>query len=229
MKKSFKRVFFGLTACLGLVVGGIWLLSLALGNNHESLYLGKPLSYWLEQLNSPNATASNQAILVLNQQIIPILTDRMVHDTNDSNFRMSLVENLNKLPGVIIYYIPAYDRRRGAAYELGEFGPMAKAAVPELVQTVKGNDVSSRYLAIIALGNIHGEPDVVIPLLIPYLDDDDMNLVAAETLGKFGGLAKSAIPKLIPLLKLNDPEDLEVIRTAFKNIDPEAADKAGVR
>jgi len=229
MKKRLQGVILAMAAGLGLFVVGIWHLSLGLGNAHETLYQGKPSSYWLAQLDSQNATASNQAIVVLNWQIIPRLTDEMVHDTNDSNFKMELIGCLNKLPGVTIYYSRAADRRMRAAYELGEFGPAARTAIPGLIRAVKGNDLFTRSLAVTALGNIHGEPEVVIPLLMPYLDDDNMNVVAAEALGKYGALARAAVPMLIPLLKINDPEDLEVVQAALKNIDPEAAGKAGVR
>jgi len=229
MKKRLQGVILAMAAGLGLFVVGIWHLSLGLGNAHETLYQGKPSSYWLAQLDSQNATASNQAIVVLNWQIIPRLTDEMVHDTNDSNFKMELIGCLNKLPGVTIYYSRAEDRRMRAAYELGEFGPAARTAIPGLIRAVKGNDLFSRNLAITALGNIHGEPEVVIPLLMSYLDDDNMNVVAAEALGKYGGRARAAVPRLIPLLKINDPEDLEVVQAALKNIDPEAAGKAGLR
>ena len=229
MKKSLQRVLLGVAVGWGMIVGGIWLLSLVLGNNDESLYQGKPSPYWLEQLHSHDATASNQANAVLKLQIIPRLTEEMLHDTKDSHFRMALVETLNRLPGVAIGYCPAYFRRKEAAYELGEFGPAANAAIPGLVQTVKGNDGFSRYLAIIVLGNIHSEPEVVIPVLMPCLDDDKLNGAAAEALGEFGSLAHPAVPKLIPLLNMNDPSTRKAAWEALRNIDPEAANKAEAR
>jgi hypothetical protein len=229
MKKRFLRVLLAVAAGGVAIVGGIWLLSLSLGNNYDTLYGGKPAGYWLDQINSQDAAASNQASAVLNLQIIPGLTDAMVHDTNDSRLRLSLINNFNRLPGVTIYYSLSHDRRMAAAIELGEFGPAATAAIPELVRMVKGNNVFSRRLAIDALGDIHSEPDVVIPLLVPYLDDDNMNEAAASALGKYGSAAKAAVPKLIPLLKINDPEMQEVVRAALRNIDPGALNQAGVK
>ena len=136
MKKRLQGVILAMAAGLGLFVVGIWHLSLGLGNAHETLYQGKPSSYWLAQLDSQNATASNQAIVVLNWQIIPRLTDEMVHDTNDSNFKMELIGCLNKLPGVTIYYSRAADRRMRAAYELGEFDTCFFS--PRFIDSVKG-------------------------------------------------------------------------------------------
>ncbi len=229
MKKRVQHVFLGVVVGSGICIGGILLLSRFAGNNHEMLYQGRPSSYWLEQINSSDTTASNRAILVLNLQIIPRLIDQMAHDTNDSHFRMELVERLNGLPGVSTYYSPAFYRRRDAAYELAEFGPAANAAIPELIKTVKGHAAYSRYLAIIVLGSIHGDPDEVIPLLLPYLNDDDTGQAAAAAMGNYGHLARAALPKMIPLLSAGDRDLRDTVRQALKNIDPEAANQAGVR
>src|SRR5581483_5167555 len=171
MLKRLKRLLIGAALGAGAVVAGIWFLSVTLGNNQEVLYQGKSCSYWREQLNKHEPDASNQAKVILNARIIPQLTDKIFHDTNDSSFRMALVEKLNVLPGVFINYNSALSRRVSAANDLGEFGPAAKAAIPVLLEAVKGRDEGVRGPAAEALGKIHADPDVVIPVLIALLDD----------------------------------------------------------
>ena len=73
------RVLLGVAIGLGLLAGGIWLLIHTLGER-EALYQGKSIYYWSEQIKSQNAAASNQAILVLNQEIIPRLTKTMIEE-----------------------------------------------------------------------------------------------------------------------------------------------------
>jgi HEAT repeat protein len=153
----------------------------------------------------------------------------MFHDTHDWALRVRLVDALNTLPGVNIYYNPADGRRSLAARLIGDFGPPAKAAVPVLIQALKGSDKAVHEAAIAALGKIHSEPETVIPLLIPYLDDENVNDEAADALANYGRLAKPAVPKLIPLLKARDKDAREAAQKALVKIDPEAAAQAGVK
>ena len=220
------RMFLAVGVGLGVIAGGIWILSRTLGDR-ETLYQGKPLYYWVTQSSNAETTASNQANAVLTKDIIPQLTEAMFHDTNDSSLKMALVEKLNGLPGININFTPASSRRGEAAMALGEFGPAAKPAIPALLQALKSNDASVHGAAIAALGKIHAEPGMIIPLLIGYLDDKDLNDEAAEALGNFGNLASSAVPKLVPLLKVPDKDLHHAVVVALKKIDPEAAAKAG--
>jgi HEAT repeat protein len=230
MKKRIIRISIGVLVGMFIVVAGVWLLSRTLGN-HDTLYAyeGKSLNGWTQQLESHDAGASNQAYETLNRQIIPQLVDKMFHDTNDSTVRVSLIETLNGLPGVQINYAKAEARRSWAAGYLGRIGPPAKAVVPSLIQALKGSDAVLYEPAIRALGKIHSDPGVVIPLLIPYLTNDDLNDEAATALGNYGSLAKEAFPKILPLLHARDNDARAAARVALKQIDPEAAAKAGVK
>lgn len=222
------RILLSVAIGLGLLAGGIWVLIKTVGER-EVLYGGKSAYDWSEQIKSGNTTASNQASLILNQQIIPRLTRTMLEDTNDSRLRMTLVEYLNTLPGVNILFRTADSRRAGAAEEFGEFGPAAEAASPALLQALQGRDLLVRGPAAVSLGKIRSKPDVVIPLLIKYLEDDDLRESAAEALGEFGTLSKEATPKLLLLFKIPDKDLRHAVGEALKKIDPEAAAKAGVR
>jgi HEAT repeat protein len=228
VKKRLLRVAAGVLIGVLILTGAIWLLSKTLGNIHKTLYAGRDWRYWQEQLNSRDAGASNTAYAVVNDQIVPQLIDAMFHDTNDSEIRMRAIGVLNGIPGIQIAYIDALGRRCGAADGLGQLGPAAKAAVPSLIQALKGTD-GVHEAAIRALGNIHSSPEVVIPLLIPYLTNDGLNDKAAIALGKYGSLAKEAFPKIVPLLKARDKDDRYAALVALKQIDPEAAAKVIVK
>jgi HEAT repeat protein len=220
------RILIAVLIGILLVAGVIWLLTRTL-RPHETLYAGKPLDAWARQLNSHDAGVSNQAFEVLNAEIIPRLVDQMYHDTNDSQLRKVLTENLGRLPGVHLSYVTAQSRRMTAAHELGVFGPPAKAAVPFLIQALNGPQTELHETAIRSLGAIHSNPDVVIPLLMPYLTNDDWSEEATVALGNYGSLATDAFPKIVPLLHAGDLHVRMAARVALKQIDPDAAAKAG--
>jgi hypothetical protein len=236
MAQRIMRVFISVLLGICVLAGAVWLLSLALGIR-ESVYAGKTVDGWRQQLASHDAGASNQACETLNTQIVPRLVDQMLHDTNDSKLKLSLIKTLDGIPGVQVNFIEADYRRIGAAYDLGTFGPPAKAAVPFLIQALTGPNVGLREgshhglhdAAMEALGNIHSNPDVVIPLLIQYLANDNLRDEAAAALGNYGSLAREASSKIVPLLKANDNDTRANASAVLKQIDPEAAAKEGVK
>ena len=64
----------------------------------------------------------------------------LFNDTNDSKLKMVIVEKLNALPGVNVLFTPTEGRRAKAAEDIGSFGPLARQAIPALVQASEGND-----------------------------------------------------------------------------------------
>ena len=116
-------------------------------------------------------------------------------------------------------------------WRLAGLGPAAKSTIPLLLQMAAPDRgvMGVREPAIAALGRIHCESEKVIPVLISYLDDDAVNDEAATALGNFGSLAKGAVPKLIPMLKVKDNDAQKAARQALKKIDPQAAAKAGIK
>jgi HEAT repeat protein len=206
---------------MAFLAGSIWLLTRTLGNSPQATIAGKPIEYWQAQLNSHDVVASNEALALVNSRVIPELTNAMFHDTNDSRLRILLIDGLNQLPGVQIYFIDAAGRRVQAAETIGELGPGAKSAIPSLIQALKGNDPAVRSAAISALGEIHSEPETIIPLLITYLDNDSLNDEAAKALGNYGTLAKAAVPKILPMLHAPDKDARVAAAEALLKIDPE--------
>lgn len=75
-----------------------------------------------------------------------------------------------------------------------EFGPAARAVIPVLMRAMQSSDSSVHEAAITSLGKSHCEPDVVIPFLTKYLDNDDLNDEAATALAGFGSLARPTVP-----------------------------------
>ena len=228
MKQRIIRILLGVAVGVVLVAGTIWVLIKTLGDR-EPLFSGKPLDYWAEQSNSTNVSVREEARRVLEKDILPQLTQVMFCDTNDSKLRLNLVEALNGLPGVIIRFTDADGRRARAAGSLGGFGPAGSPAIPVLIQAANAKDIVVRGPAVGALGEIHQQPDVIVPLLMKYLDDDNLNTAAAEALGGFGSVAKPAVPKLVALLKIPDKDLRHAVTESLKKIDPEAAAKAGIK
>jgi HEAT repeat protein len=226
MTPRLKRLFLGVTVGLAVLAGGLWILIRTLGAR-EYLYAGKTIYYWQERMNSPVSEVSNETRLVIETRIVPRLRDVMLHDDHDSKLRIALVEQLNTLPGVQIYYSPADGRRAQAAAALGSLGPHAQAALPDLLSVIDGKDEAVRVPAVNALGQIRTRPETVIPRLIACLDDpqDGMAVAAVESLGKFGPLSRPAWPKLIPLLKIRDKDMRKAMSDALPQIDPEEAAK----
>jgi hypothetical protein len=230
MKKKITRISVGVFVGIVVLTSVMWLLTKTLGNvQNPTLYAGNTLDYWKQQLYGHDAGASNDANAIISSQLIPQFVDTMFHDTNDSSVRLSLVNILNGLPGVQIQFELANGRRYDAARCLGELGPAAKPALPDLMRALKGNDAFIHPAAISSLGKIRSEPETVIPLLIPYLEDDNLDVAAAGALAEFGSLAKAAVPKLLPLLHAKDDDDRAAARDALLKIDPDAAAKAGVK
>jgi hypothetical protein len=224
MKSSVIRVLIAVLVVIVIGAGGIWMLCRSL-NDPQTLYAGRTLDVWMGQLKSRDAGASNQANEVLNAEIIPRLTDEIFHDTNDSEVKLSPVHALGLIPGVQIRFPTAMERRNNAVRDLGYFGPPAAAATPSLIRLLAGPESESHDVTIQTLGKIHSNPDAVIPLLIPFLTNDDCNENAATALGEYGSLAKDAFPKILPLAHAKDRDTGSAARAALKKIDPEAAAK----
>jgi HEAT repeats len=139
----------------------------------------------------------------------------------------------NAVPQLLQIYAEniSLDSRCQTMAALGEIGPEAKSAIPTILGVLKTTNGPVRWYAVLALGRIHGEPELVVPELLKPLHDPDARLhrYAAEALGEFGTNAQSAIPDLT--LMLNDPNNLTryAATNALKQIDPEAAARAGVK
>jgi HEAT repeat protein len=102
----------------------------------------------------------------------------------------------------------------GVMRALGQMGPDAKQAVPQLLAAVQDEDSWVRYAAADALGNIlaggaagasPAVPNIkaIVAALIPLLKDPEPQLpvIAIDALGKIGPPSADAVPALIESLK----------------------------
>ncbi len=149
------------------------------------------------------------------QLVVPVLTNAL----NDSN---------------------SFVRGR-AAFALSVFGTNARPAIPKLLRMAVETNNTVRDLAVVALAEVGSEPEIVVPALVKALSDPGewIRANAAEGLGNFSTNARAAIPALIELYVQeqqratppapNRPRLTEIVGQALKQIDPVAAEKAGVK
>jgi len=103
------------------------------------------------------------------------------------------------------------DLQKQIAHTLGEIGPAAKDAVPQLIELLKSNKDHEGFLNVVAadaLGKIGPSASNAVPALIAALKSDDVRLLTRveEALGNLGAGAVAAIPALIDALKFTEKQ-----------------------
>jgi HEAT repeat protein len=126
--------------------------------------------------------------------------------------------------------------RHLAIFALRCLGPIASEALPEMFVCLNDPDFTIRSEAATAVGEIHQESEKSVRILIDFIEKyraDRINWFpiddAIRSLAKFGAQAKPAAPSLVELL--DDPEQgiRGAATNALREIDPDAAAKAGVK
>ena len=209
MKKQSRTILLAL-----LVVG----LGMALWSDrlHEPFYRGKPLSYWIDpSANGGHETVEerNSALAEMSDRAVPYLIKQL-------RWEPGLIEGLYyRFPGssLLTAYVRAHPEPRSrAAHSLGEFGPLASNAIPELTRVTKDFTLDSAEddcaNAAAALIKIKQEA------LSPYIQrlNDTSARTSAQTLnwcdyalvlGALGTNAAAAVPSLLRALgPTNDSE-----------------------
>jgi len=235
-----------------LLSAGISTVVVRLNQPREPMYQGKLLSVWLKDYdNTKEVFANNGAKLHELDKIvkeagtdaIPTLLqllrdeDFKEHDFRSNGneasngFRVLGATAKDAVPALIKIYEQNPAARADDLYCLNCIGPSAEEYVPWLLQKLPDSSGKVRRQLIITLGEIHAQPDQVVPALINCLNDSDSTTraQAALALGRYGKDATQAIPKLIDLL--NDQIKGVSMKAAFaiKEIDSEAAAKAGLK
>jgi HEAT repeat protein len=120
--------------------------------------------------------------------------------------------------------------RANAISLLRKIGPKAKLATSALLLTLKDEDCTVRALACEALGVLEGDAQLVVPTLIQALSDPDywVRRHAAESLGRYHADAKAAVPRLLELRDATNNVEQYYVHLAIRQIDSEAAHKAGL-
>jgi hypothetical protein len=112
---------------------------------------------------------------------------------------------------------------------LGKIGPAAKPAIPWLIQraTSVTNSSPVRQMAIMALGEIRCEPELVVTALTRLLGEPNSaaRIRAVVALGEFGSDARCATSALFELVENEKADDIARMAAvaALRKIDPEAA------
>jgi hypothetical protein len=229
--KSLPRFLISIALGLGAVVGAIVILTRSLASQ-EPLYRGQPADFWADHLNPRGPGSSNEAAGVLRDLILPQLTRRILSDTNDSPSTLWLVEHLDQLPGIRVDFTGADARRVQAVQDLARFGPAAQTAIPTLLGVLASKDELLIGPTADALVKMQTDPGVAVPALIPCLvtDDGRGRTDVVEALAEYGSKARAAVPILVKLLTDRSSKEIIIaVPRALKQIDPEAAARAGVK
>ncbi len=172
-------------------------------------------------------------LMVLVQRLIPLhlYTDEEYHTMAIFGFYALGPIAKDAVPPLCDLLKSQNARIRGTASDiLGNIGPPAKAAVPLLIQFIHDTNRIVRWDATVNLGRIHSEPKLVVPLLINNLNKSNADLsTTILALGEFGKDAKAAVPALLRYLNDQNEYVRSEASNSLKEIDPEAAAKAGVR
>jgi HEAT repeat protein len=91
--------------------------------------------------------------------------------------------------------------REEAVLALGNFGALAKPALPKLKKAAASKKSSVRPEAALSFWKLTGDTDFVLPILREYLVDGDLEWEAAQVMAEMGPAAKAAVPDLIAALK----------------------------
>jgi HEAT repeat protein len=119
--------------------------------------------------------------------------------------------------------------RADAAICLSSIGPAAEEATPALLQNLE--DPKTQLKALTALRSISKKPDLVVSVLIGFLSSTNpsQQCWALSSLSDLEAAARTAVPKVLELLDAARPDIRQAATNALKQIDPEAAARAGVK
>jgi HEAT repeat protein len=179
----------------------ISLLFLLVGcGKEETVYQGKPISYWVKQLNGINEEARVEAAKALGQVGVEGMA--------------ALVEAFRSGPSAV---------RSAAADALGVIGPQAKEAKAALTAALQDDDHTVRQHAAYALGLIDPHDSTIVPVLVECLKDKDLEVRrhAALALGRLGPTAKEAVSAIQDAFKDADSQLKVLLREAIQKINLE--------
>jgi HEAT repeat protein len=247
-----KQIFVASLILSAIVIGGA--VFFFIRSTRGPVYQGKPLSVWLKEYDLKKSADGKEIILgdsskadeIVKQagtNAIPTLLrllreeDSKKHNI-DSNggeasdgFRVLGDSATNAVPDLMKIYEQNQAARVDILYSLNCIGTNADVPVDWLLAKLKDPDRKIRAGIAYVLGNMHTKSEQAIPALIQRLSDSDgmVRVDTALALGSCGVDAKSAIPKLVEMLNDKDKGVRNCAALVIKEIDPEAAVKAGLK
>jgi HEAT repeat protein len=165
---------------LVLLVASVWVAPAAGQEARERKYRGRPLKFWLGQLQAQKAEDRNLAFTAVTAfgaegkaAAVPVL-----------------VEMLDDLcPEFQVF----------AAESLGKSAPLPKPAVAALIRTLqRSEDAGARRALIDALVQLGSQADAAVTVLARFLRDEDWTTAfkVANVLARMGPAARAAAPAL---------------------------------
>ena len=121
--------------------------------------------------------------------------------------------------------------RHLAVSDLGMARSDFHIVVATLVDRLSDPKVAVHQAALISLGQLHKEPGVVVPILTKEFGQRDLlsKKFVLIALSRFGPDARECVPMLLKALNEPDQSLKRELGFAVKEIDPEAAARAGIR
>ncbi len=121
--------------------------------------------------------------------------------------------------------------QRATMRALFAVGPGARKAIPSFLLGAASSDPQMRQFAVVSLSRFHTDQRLVVPALTRCLGDTNIfvRADAALGLGGFGMDAQQAVPALVQALNDQNGQVRRAATEALKQIDPEAAARAGVK
>jgi hypothetical protein len=228
------------------VLGGLGWVFVRGQEPAEPVYQGKKLSEWLDNywieghgnieeqqvlMQSTNAEVDKIVRKIGTNAIPPLLW--MLKASEPSGF-FELKRWFRDYFNPSYKITPAFVKNIHAVMAFRALGASASNAVPALVD-IYDRDISesSRFSVLRALDGIHAPASAAVPLLTRELSRKDARSSRYETarlLESYGSDAKSAFPALLNVYHdQSDPLARTAAYMALQAIDPEAAEKAGVK
>jgi len=139
----------------------------------------------------------------------------MYIQTTDVEVIAAMIEELKR---------PRHGHEEICVMILGQMGPAAKSAVPDLVQLLKSRKEDEELIE--ALGKIGPDAAPAVPVLIEMLPKAGLSGAEVQevftTLGQIGPAAKEAVPVLLALTKDQLPVNRALAAKALSKIDPKS-------
>jgi len=184
----------------------------------EPVYDGQPVSYWVRGLASIHVThnaASNKAFQHIGTNALPVLI-KMIR-TKDSKVKLWLRHLYDKQSLVRHHFTVAEADRISAFLGFSELGPLAKPAVPALIDLLADEEISvDATRALAAIGS-----EAVEPLISALTNrNPKIRFGAIAALGGMGSDARQAVPALSRSLRDEQITVRLAAAEALKKIDP---------
>jgi HEAT repeat protein len=163
---------------------------------------------------------------------LPALTNLLFHSNNTISSSTALAglgpDGISSLITALTH--KDFRIRFAAASGLGWARSDVNQASAALAERLQDTAATVRYGAVVSLGQLRAQPDIVVPILTNNFSHGDFLLrsLIMVSLAEFGNDARAAIPTLVSALKDPDETVRANARTALERIDPKiAAESSG--